>query len=93
MLADASPLPTERDLMEEFSASRAVIREAITALSNRGLLDCRPRHRPIVRRAGFETIIRPPAQLSASFFATQKGSRTFTKRAFLWSAAWSGMRL
>lgn len=47
-------LPSERILMEEFSASRTVVREAITALSNRGLLDCKPRFRPTVRKPGME---------------------------------------
>ncbi len=48
-------LPSERILMEEFSASRTVVREAITALSNRGLLDCKPRFRPTIRKPGMET--------------------------------------
>ena len=50
-------LPSERILMEEFSASRTVVREAITALSNRGLLDCKPRFRPTIRKPGMETAV------------------------------------
>lgn len=50
-------LPSERLLMDEFSASRTVIREAITALSNRGLLDCKPRFRPTIRKPGLETAL------------------------------------
>jgi DNA-binding FadR family transcriptional regulator len=57
ILKDASPLPSERILMEEFGASRTVIREAITALSNRGMIECKPRFRPVVRRVGYETVI------------------------------------
>lgn len=57
VLKGASPLPSERELMEEFGASRTVIREAITALSNRGLIECKPRYRPIVRQVGYETVI------------------------------------
>ncbi|WP_421726144.1 FCD domain-containing protein [Bauldia sp.] len=56
-LADSAPLPPERVLMEEFGASRTVVREAITALANRGLIETRPRYRPIVRRVGYETVI------------------------------------
>ena len=56
-LKGAAPLPSERELMEEFGASRTVVREAITALSNRGLVECKPRYRPIVRRVGYETVI------------------------------------
>lgn len=56
-LAVGAILPSERVLMDEFSASRTVVREAITALSNRGLLDCRPRYRPTIRKPGLETAL------------------------------------
>lgn len=56
-LAHGQRLPSERRLMAEFGASRAAIREAIAALSNRGLLICRPRHRPVVRRPGFDAVL------------------------------------
>jgi len=53
-LANGAPLPPERDLMEEFGVSRGVAREAILSLAMRGLVDARPRHRPIVRKPGFD---------------------------------------
>lgn len=56
-LAVGAILPSERVLMDEFSASRTVVREAITALSNRGLLDCKPRFRPTIRKPGMETAL------------------------------------
>ena len=56
-LPDGRPLPAERDLMEEFGTSRTVIREAISALSNRGLLEAKPRFRPVVRKPNFGTVI------------------------------------
>ncbi len=55
-LQDSQPLPSERELMETYGASRTVVREAITALSNRGLVLTRPRFRPIVQKLGFDTI-------------------------------------
>jgi len=51
---DGQPLPAERHLMEEFGISRTVVREAVVALSNQGLVDARPRHRPVVRKPGYE---------------------------------------
>lgn len=51
-LENGAPLPAERDLMAHFDASRAVVREAITALRNRGLVEQQPRFRPIVRKPG-----------------------------------------
>ncbi len=56
-LAVGAILPSERVLMDEFGASRTVVREAITALSNRGLLDCKPRFRPTIRKPGMETAL------------------------------------
>ena len=57
VLKGSAPLPSERELMEEFGASRTVIREALTALSNRGLIETKPRFRPIVRQVDYETLI------------------------------------
>lgn len=53
-LADGDPLPPERNLMEEFGISRTVVREAVVALSNKGLIETRPRYRPVVRKPGFD---------------------------------------
>lgn len=56
-LADGHPIPPERDLMEEFGISRTVVREAIHLLSSRGLVEARPRYRPVVRKPGFDTAV------------------------------------
>jgi len=56
-LRNKGPLPAERELMKQFGASRTVIREAISTLSNRGLLESKPRFRPIVRRPDYETVL------------------------------------
>ena len=51
------PLPAERDLMEEFNMSRTVVREAISTLANRGLIESRPRYRPIVKKPDYGTVL------------------------------------
>ncbi len=56
-LPDGRPLPAERDLIQRFGASRTVIREAIIMMSARGMLQSRPRHRPIVKRPDYRTAI------------------------------------
>ncbi len=56
-LRDQHPLPIERDLMEKFGASRMVVREAIPTLSSRGLVESKPRFRPIARKPDYETVI------------------------------------
>lgn len=43
--------------MEEFDASRTVVREALTALSSRNLIVRKPRYRPVVRQVGYDTVL------------------------------------
>lgn len=56
-LRDGQHLPPERNLMEQFGISRAMVREAVVALSNRGLVEARPRYRPVVRRPGYNSAV------------------------------------
>jgi len=56
-LADGAPLPPERDLIETYRVSRTVVREAVAALVSRGLVESRPRFRPIVRRPGYDAAL------------------------------------
>ena len=43
--------------MERFGTSRTVVREAIAALSSKGLVESKPRFRPIVKKPGYETAL------------------------------------
>lgn len=52
-LVDGAPLPPERDLIETYGVSRTVVREAVATLASRGLVETRPRYRPVVRRPGY----------------------------------------
>lgn len=56
-LADGAPLPPERDLIETFGVSRTVVREAVATLASRGLVESRPRFRPVVRRPGYDAAL------------------------------------
>ncbi|MEM5502963.1 FCD domain-containing protein [Ahrensia kielensis] len=56
-LRNKSPLPAERELMEQFGTSRTVVREAISTLSNRGLVESKPRFRPIVSKPDYATVL------------------------------------
>lgn len=56
-LPDGAHLPAERDLMAEFGTSRTVVREAIARLASRGLLESRPRYRPVIRRPGYDAAL------------------------------------
>ena len=56
-LSDGEPLPPEREIVETYGVSRTVVREAILALSNKGLVEARPRFRPVVKLPSFDTAI------------------------------------
>ena len=56
-LANGEALPPEREIVETFGVSRTVVREAILALSNKGLVEAKPRFRPVVRKPDYDTAL------------------------------------
>ncbi|WP_246082463.1 FCD domain-containing protein [Rubellimicrobium rubrum] len=56
-LADGAHLPPERDLIDTYGVSRTVVREAVARLASKGLLESRPRYRPVVRRPGVDAAL------------------------------------
>ena len=56
-LKNGDPLPTEREIVQAYGVSRTVVREAVLALSNKGLIEARPRFRPVVRAPGYDAAI------------------------------------
>lgn len=92
-LVNGEPLPAERELMENFGASRTVIREAILALSGRGLIESRPRYRPIVRKPDYGTVLNATGKIVQNLL-TETGdvknlydSRVFVERGLVREAA------
>lgn len=57
ILREGSFLPAERQLMSEFDVSRTVAREAVAQLAAKGLVEARPRFRPVVRRPGYDAAL------------------------------------
>ncbi len=55
VLRDGDPLPPEREIVQTYGVSRTVVREAVLALSNKGLVEARPRFRPVVRKPSYDT--------------------------------------
>ena len=91
-------LPSERDLMEQFSTSRTVIREAVATLASRGLLEAKPRFRPIVRKPSYDTALNSVGSI-VQLMLQQKGgveslfaSRVFVERGLVRDAAISADR-
>lgn len=92
-LEDGKPLPAERELMSQFSASRTVVREAITNLSSRGLIENRPRFRPTVRKPGVASFIDATNGIADHFLQQPSGvksmyeTRIFVERLLVRDAA------
>ena len=92
-LPDNTPLPAEKDLGSEYGASRTVVREAITTLTNRGMLENRPRFRPIVKKPGFDAAFSNMGSIVQHLTNAQQGvetlykSRIFLERALVREAA------
>ncbi|WP_434054356.1 MAG: FCD domain-containing protein [Roseibium sp.] len=97
-LEDKTPLPAERELMEQFGASRTVIREAISQLSSRGLIETRPRFRPIVRKPDYATVLHACGNVVQHLLTDRTGiknlydSRVFIERALVREAASSARK-
>ncbi len=93
-----SPLPAERDLMKRFSASRTVIREAISRLTSRGFLESKPRFRPIVKMPDYSSALTTIGDVIGPLLAQTGGvrnvyeSRVFLERALVRDAALSAHR-
>lgn len=86
-------LPTERDLMEEFGVSRTVVREAISTLANRGLVESKPRFRPTVKKPDYSTFFSVTGKI-VEFLLDEPGgvanlyqSREFVERGLVRHAA------
>lgn len=79
--------------MVEFAASRAVVREAIAKLSNRGLVENRPRFRPRVRKPGIDSILSTLSGITSHLLADDTGvqnlysTRIFIERMLVRDAA------
>lgn len=97
-LRDRSLLPAERELMEQFGTSRTVIREAITALSNRGLVESKPRFRPVVCKPNYATVLNATGTIVRHLLNEQDGiknlymSRAFIERGLVRQAATSAAK-
>jgi len=98
VLENDTPLPAERDLMKQFGASRTVIREAIAVLSSRGLVESKPRFRPIVKKPSYTVALNVISHIVGPLLSQQGGvknlfeCRAFIERALVREAALSARK-
>ena len=80
-------LPAERDLMQRYGVSRSAVREAIVSLANRGLIETRRGHRPIVRKADYEIAVDRVGNIVGHLVVDRKGVwNLFETRIFIEAA-------
>lgn len=72
-LAEGQPLPPAREIVETYGVSRTVVREAVLALANKGLVEARPRFRPVVRKPTFETAFETVGNVVGRLLSQQDG--------------------
>ncbi len=56
-LKDGENLPAERDMMVQYGMSRTVVREAVAMLASKGLVEAKPRFRPVVKKPNYESVV------------------------------------
>ncbi len=54
-LKEGDTLPPEREIVQTYGVSRTVVRETVLALAAKGLVDAKPRFRPVVQKPSFDT--------------------------------------
>jgi DNA-binding FadR family transcriptional regulator len=72
-LQEGVRLPAERELMQRYGVSRTAVREAIVSLANRGLIETRLGHRPIVRKADYEIAVDKVGNLVGHLMVDREG--------------------
>ena len=75
-LRDGQPLPPEREIVQTYGVSRTVVREAVLALKNKGLVDARPRFRPVVRKPGYDAAIQAVGSVVARLLTAPGGVKS-----------------
>lgn len=86
-LSDGAALPSERALIEEFGVSRTVVREAVKNLASKGLVEAKPRFRPVVRRPNYDTAFTALEGLVNHLLRQSNGVRTLYETRILVEAA------
>jgi len=74
-MAEGATLPSEREIVQDHGVSRTVVREAVLALSNKGLVRARPGYRPVVAKPGYDNAIEVVSSLASKLLSQQGGVR------------------
>ncbi|MXY34676.1 MAG: FCD domain-containing protein [Boseongicola sp. SB0676_bin_33] len=86
-LAVGKPLPPEREIMQSFGVSRTVVREAVQTLAVKGLVNARPRFRPVVRTPGYDAAIEAVGSVVNRLLTVPGGVRNLFELRIMMEAA------
>lgn len=86
-LREGATLPPEREIVETHGVSRTVVRETVQALANKGLVEARPRFRPVVRRPDFDAAFDTVDAIVRELLAAPGGVRNLFETRILVEAA------
>lgn len=86
-LGEGDTLPPEREIVERHGVSRTVVRETFQALANKGLVEARPRYRPVVRRPDFDAAFETVDTVVSHMLAAPDGVRNLFETRILVEAA------
>lgn len=81
------PLPPEREIVQTYGVSRTVVREAVLALSNKGLVDARPRFRPVVRKPGYDAALQAVGSAATRLLSAPGGVKNLFDLRIMMEAA------
>ncbi len=74
-MTEGEPLPPEREIVQAHGVSRTVVREAVLALSAKGLVRAQPGYRPVVAKAGYDTAIEVLGSIIPQLLSRRGGIR------------------
>ena len=86
-LSEGDTLPPEREIVEIHGVSRTVVRETVQALANKGLVEARPRYRPVVRKPDFDAAFDTVDTVVTQMLAVPGGIRNLFETRILVEAA------
>lgn len=86
-LREGDPLPPEREIVQTYGVSRTVVREAVLALANKGLVEARPRFRPVVRKPSYDTALETMGSVVGRLLSEPGGVRNLFDTRILVEAA------
>ena len=86
-LKNGEPLPPEREIVQTHGVSRTVVREAVLALSNKGLIEARPRFRPVVRAPDYDAAIQAVGSVVNRLLSVPGGVRNLFDLRIMMEAA------